>query len=82
MRTAAIRLAISRSRRAGPHVDVEDVILELDRVPVRNENDFINRVSNLVPGRKVQLKVWRDRKAILLDAVIGDWGKAESRFRR
>jgi serine protease Do len=90
----AIRLGLTRARGAlvdGTHPETpasqaglkrSDVILELDKVPVKNENDFINRVSNLPPGRKVQLKVWRDKKAVLLDAVVGDWSKAESRFKR
>jgi S1-C subfamily serine protease len=90
----ALRLGLTRARGAlvdGTHPETpaadaglrrSDVILELDKQPVKSENDFINRVSYLPPGRKVQLKVWRDKKAILLDAVVGDWSKAESRFKR
>lgn len=90
----ALRLGLTRARGAlvdGTHPQTpaadaglrrSDVILELDKLPVKNENDFINRVSYLPPGRKVQLKVWRDRKAVLLEAVVGDWSKAESRFKR
>jgi serine protease Do len=90
----ALRLGLSKARGAlvdGTHPDTPaaaaglqraDVILELDKVAVVNENDFINRVSYLPPGQKVRLKVWRDKKAITVEAVVGDWSKAESRFRR
>ena len=32
--------------------------------------------------KQVTLKVWRDRKAINVKAVVGDWGKAEARFKK
>jgi serine protease Do len=60
---------------------VNDVILEIDAVPVRNENHFINMVSGLPAGQRVRLKVWRDRRPATVEAVVGDWGKAQSRFR-
>src|SRR5262249_49069583 len=59
-----------------------DVILELEGVAVRNENTFINSVSAMEPGRKIRMKVWRDRKEMPVDAVVGDWGKAEARFKK
>ena len=60
----------------------QDVILELDGNAVRNENQFINRISAMPPGQKVKLKVWREKKSMTIDAVVGDWGKAESRFKK
>jgi S1-C subfamily serine protease len=60
---------------------VNDVILEIDAVAVRNENHFINVVSGLTAGQRVRLKVWRDRRPATVEAVVGDWGKAQSRFR-
>jgi serine protease Do len=59
-----------------------DVILELDGIPLRNENDFINRISNLPPGQKVRLKIWRNKTAREIEAVVGDWNQAETRFKR
>jgi serine protease Do len=50
-----------------------DVILEMDSTLVVNDNQFINRVSGLTPGQRVRLRVWRDRTATTIDAVIGDW---------
>ena len=59
---------------------VSDVVLEVDGVPIRNENQFINLISGLAPGKRVQVKVWRDRKNVLLESEIGDWSKGQSRF--
>jgi S1-C subfamily serine protease len=59
-----------------------DVILEADAVAVRNENQFINRISGLAPGTRVRLKVWRERRIVTIDAVIGDWEKAKRQLRK
>lgn len=58
-----------------------DVILEMDAVPVTNDNQFINRVSGLTPGQRVRLRVWRDRRAQAIEAVVGDWGTATRSLR-
>lgn len=90
----AIKLGLTRAQGAlveGVHPDTpaataglrrSDVILELDGMPVRNENHFINRISNLPPGQRVQMKVWRERRTVAVEAVVGDWEKAESRFKK
>jgi S1-C subfamily serine protease len=57
------------------------VVLQVDETPVRNENHFINTVSALPAGQRVRLQIWRDRKTQTVEAVIGDWSKAQSRFR-
>jgi serine protease Do len=59
-----------------------DVVLEVDGVAVRNENHFINLVSSLQAGRRIRLQVWRERRLLALDAVIGDWNAAQARFQR
>jgi serine protease Do len=59
-----------------------DVLLELDSVVVVNDNQFINRVAAMPPGRKVLLKVWRGGKAFAADAVVGDWNAVSRSFRR
>jgi S1-C subfamily serine protease len=59
-----------------------DVILRLDNTPIRNENHLINLISALPPGQRVQLQVWRSRQMLTLDATVGDWGRAQSRFRQ
>jgi S1-C subfamily serine protease len=59
-----------------------DVILSLDGAAIRNENNFINLISGLTPGQKIRLRVWRERREVEVQAVIGDWSKAESRFKK
>jgi S1-C subfamily serine protease len=59
----------------------KDVILEVDGVAVRNENHFINQISALPAGQRVRLLVWRDRRTVSLEATVGDWTAAQTRFR-
>jgi serine protease Do len=92
--TDAVKLGLVRAQGAlvdGVHPDTpaataglrrNDVILKLDGVAVRNENTFINAISALPAGQKIKLEVWRDRRSIEIDAVVGDWNKAESRFKK
>jgi S1-C subfamily serine protease len=65
--------------RAG--LRVNDVILKVDSISIRNENHLINLISTLPPGQKIRLIVWRNRKMEALDAVVGDWAQGRSRFR-
>jgi S1-C subfamily serine protease len=58
-----------------------DVILQIENIAIRNENHLINLVSNLTPGQRVRMQVWRERSTTMLDATVGDWAKAQSRFR-
>ena len=52
---------------------VGDVILKLEDVELRDENHLINLVSALPPNQRVRLTLWRDRKVVTADVVIGDW---------
>ncbi|MFO0965749.1 MAG: trypsin-like peptidase domain-containing protein [Gemmataceae bacterium] len=65
---------------AGAGLAVKDVILQIDSVTIRSENHLINLVSGLPPGQRVRLQVWRDRRVVTLDAVVGDWSKATTRL--
>ena len=58
-----------------------DVVLEVDRVAVRNDNHFISLISGLPVGQRVRLRVWRDRGIGDLEAVIGDWSKGQTQIR-
>jgi S1-C subfamily serine protease len=60
---------------------VNDVILQVDGVAIRNENHLINLISALPAGQRARLQVWRERKPLTLEAVVGDWSKAQGRFR-
>jgi S1-C subfamily serine protease len=54
-----------------------DVILELDNIPIRNENQFITTVAATPPGRSVNLVIWRQRKKLALTLQVGDWASFE-----
>jgi serine protease Do len=56
-----------------------DVVLQVDGVTIRNENHFINMVSDMPPGRKVRLQVWRERRTMDLEATVGDWSQGQGR---
>ncbi|MFL5241907.1 MAG: S1C family serine protease [Gemmataceae bacterium] len=58
-----------------------DIILQVDGFAIRNENHLINMISGLPAGQKVRLQIWRDRRQFPVDAVIGDWSKAQTRFK-
>jgi len=62
-------------------LQTNDVILQVESVTIRNENHLINLISNLPPGQRIRMQVWRDRSTIALDAVVGDWAKAQGRFK-
>jgi S1-C subfamily serine protease len=57
-----------------------DVILEVDGTAVRNDTHFINLIAALPVGQRVRLQVWRDKKAVAVDAVVGDWAQGQSRL--
>jgi serine protease Do len=58
-----------------------DVVLMLDDVTVRNENHLLNLISSLQPGQRVRLRIWRERQAQTLEAVVGDWAQGQARLR-
>ncbi len=58
-----------------------DVILAVESVEIRNENHLINLISGLPIGQRVRMQVWRERTTVTLEAVVGDWSKAQNRFR-
>jgi S1-C subfamily serine protease len=58
-----------------------DVILQVENIAIRNENHLINLISNLNAGQRVRLQIWRDRTTSTIDAIVGDWAKAQARFR-
>jgi serine protease Do len=58
-----------------------DVVLEVDGFGIRNENHLINMISGIPAGQKVKLQIWRDRKTMALEAVVGDWSKNQGRFK-
>jgi serine protease Do len=65
---------------AAAGLKVNDVVLQLDGVAIRNENHLINLISTMPPGQHIRLQVWRDRRVITLEGTVGDWAKAQTRF--
>ena len=62
-------------------LQANDVVLQVDDRAIKNENHLINHISILSAGQKIKLEVWRDRKMLTLDAVVGDWSRGQGKFR-
>jgi len=58
-----------------------DVVLQMDGAPIRNENHLINLISVQPAGKRVRLQVWRERRIVALEATVGDWAEGQTRFR-
>jgi serine protease Do len=54
-----------------------DVILELDNVPIRNENQFITAIAATLPGKSVSVVFWRERRRLTTTLKVGDWAAFE-----
>ena len=54
-----------------------DVILELENLPIRNENQFITVVAATPPGKTVSLVIWRERRRLAATLKVGDWTQFE-----
>jgi len=80
-RGARISAVVPDSPGAIAGLKGNDVVLQVDSVTIRNDNHLINLISMLPPTQRIRLQVWRDRKAIAVDAVVGDWNLHKDRFR-
>ena len=60
---------------------VNDVVLSVDGVLVRNENHFINMISNLPINQTIRLEIWRGRAKQTIEATVGDWAKGQTLFK-
>jgi serine protease Do len=78
---ARVEVVYPDTPAAAAGIRVNDVLLEVDGQPIRNDNAIINYISDLPAGRKVRFAVWRDRKVLAVEAVVGDWAAAQARFR-
>ncbi|MCS7045022.1 MAG: trypsin-like peptidase domain-containing protein [Gemmataceae bacterium] len=56
-----------------------DVILAVEGITIRNEHHLINLISNLPPGQRIRLQLWRDRSTITVEATVADWASAARR---
>ena len=55
-----------------------DVVLEIDGHAVRNDEDVIKLVGGTLPGRHIQLQLWREEGMTCVEAEVGDWSKFQS----
>jgi S1-C subfamily serine protease len=78
---ARVEAVYAETPAAAAGLKAQDVVLQVDGTSIRNENHMINLITAMPPGQKVRLQVWRDRRAISLEAVVGDWSKGQGRFR-
>ncbi len=78
LRGALVERVYADSPAAAAGLQVRDVILQVESVQIRNDTHLINLVSNLPPGQRVRLLVWRDNASRTIEAVVGDWSKVQA----
>jgi len=81
LRGALVERVYPDTPAAAAGLRVNDVILQVESLAIRDENHLINLVSTLPAGQRIRVQVWRDRSVATLDAVVGDWARAQARFR-
>lgn len=54
-----------------------DVIIEYEGTKVENVKDLQMKVANTPPGKRVSIVVWRDKKRINLNVVVGEMPSEE-----
>jgi serine protease Do len=52
-------------------VQIDDVIREVDGIPIFSSTDLINKVSDISPGKETTMKVIRRGKLVTLNITIG-----------
>ncbi|MDI9370521.1 MAG: DegQ family serine endoprotease [Synergistota bacterium] len=67
----------SPAEKAGLHRG--DVILEVDGASVKNHQEFVMKIRQMLAGTKVKLTVVRQKKTIEIDATLGDMPGSEVR---
>ena len=80
VRGALVEKVYAETPAAAAGLQANDVILQIESVNIRSENHLINLISNLPAGQRIRMQVWRDRSTLTLDAIVGDWSKAQTRF--
>jgi serine protease DegQ len=55
--------------RAGIHV--RDIVLEIDGKPTRDTPVLLARIAELPPGNAVKVKIWRDRRMVDVEVMVG-----------
>jgi serine protease Do len=81
VRGALVERVYPDTPAAAAGIRPSDVILQVETVAIRDENHLINLISTLPAGQRVHLQIWRNRNVIAAEAVVGDWSRAQARFR-
>src|SRR5262249_14263396 len=77
LRGALVEKVYADTPAAAGGLQVRDVILQVENVPIKSDTHLINLISNLPPGQRVRMLVWRARAGINLEATVGDWAKPQ-----
>ena len=78
LRGALVEKVYGETPAASAGLQARDVILQIETVPIKSDTHLINLVSNLPPGQRVRLLVWRDRASATLEATVGDWARVQA----
>lgn len=81
LRGALIERIYPDAPAAAAGLKADDVVLQVDNTAIRDGTHLINHVSALRAGQRVRVQVWRDRSVVTLEAIVGDWAKAQGRLR-
>lgn len=57
-----------------------DIVLELNGISIEHGNHLINLLSDVPPGKTVQLTVWRQGQRLLVQAVVADWEQMKQQW--
>jgi S1-C subfamily serine protease len=78
---ALVEMVYPETPAAAAGLRAGDVVLQVDGAAIRNENQMINLISRLKAGQRVRMEVWRNRKTVAVDAVVGDWTQGQQRLK-
>ncbi len=78
LRGALVEKVYGETPAAVAGLQAHDVILQIESVAVKSDTHLINLVSNLPPGQRVRLLVWRERASVTLEATVGDWARVQA----
>ena len=82
VRGALVEIVHPNTPASAGGLRVGDVVLQVEDVPLRDENHLINLISALPPGQKVRLTLWRDRKAVVAEVTVGQYAGQTSQSYR
>ena len=70
---ALITLVTPNSPAAAAGLRPEDVILQIGDTPITDDGHVMNLISFSEVGKEIEMVVYRDRRSILVSALLSDW---------